>query len=64
AVGDQIIDIDGKKIKGPAMARNAIFGTIGTVVMIKVKSAATGEVFNVVVDGSPKTLLDRFTIST
>ncbi len=49
AVGDQIIDIDGKKIKGPAMARNAIFGTIGTVVMIKVKSAATGEVFNVVV---------------
>ncbi|MCP4679657.1 MAG: hypothetical protein GY854_30030 [Deltaproteobacteria bacterium] len=49
STGDQIIEIDGRKVSGPAMARNAIFGTIGTVVMIKVKSAATSEVFNVVV---------------
>ncbi len=46
--GDRIIAIDGKKVAGPADARKAILGPIGSVVMLKVKNEE-GETFNVVV---------------
>ncbi|MCP4604842.1 MAG: hypothetical protein GY847_30705 [Proteobacteria bacterium] len=46
--GDRIVAVDGKKIAGPAAARKAIAGPIGSVVMLKIESG-DGEIFNVVV---------------
>jgi C-terminal processing protease CtpA/Prc len=45
--GDRIVEIDGKRIKGPDDARKAISGLIGSVVMLKVESE--GEIFTIVV---------------
>lgn len=46
-VGDVIVSVDGKKVSGPAQARQAIEGAIGSVVMLEVESE--GETFTVVV---------------